>query len=188
MTRELMIYHALRRKAETRRPSGYAAAVEPLFEFALSIKAVQRELERRINDAMQPLGLTAAQADAVVVIGQAEPLALKELGGLLIAESGHPSRLVDRLVEAGLVERRIPTGDRRRVELTLTREGHVLNKRILAAREQLSELARALLSDQDLTPALDVLRELVPHTGYAELVERRRQLADQPGGERPDAN
>jgi tetratricopeptide (TPR) repeat protein len=36
--------------------------VEPLFEFALSIKAVQRELERRINDAMQPLGLTAAQA------------------------------------------------------------------------------------------------------------------------------
>jgi len=76
---------------------------------------VQRELERRINEAMQPLGLTAPQADAIVVIGDAEPLSLKELGELLIAEAGHPSRLVDRLVEGGLVERRIPKGDRRRV-------------------------------------------------------------------------
>jgi len=38
--------------------------VDPLFEFALSVKAIQRELERLTNEAMQPLGLTAAQADA----------------------------------------------------------------------------------------------------------------------------
>ncbi|CAA9505519.1 MAG: hypothetical protein AVDCRST_MAG45-1574 [uncultured Solirubrobacterales bacterium] len=55
---------------------------------------------------MRPLGLTGAQADAVVVIGQAEPLSLNDLGELLIAEAGHPSRLVDRLVDAELVERR----------------------------------------------------------------------------------
>lgn len=155
--------------------------MEPLFEFALSIKAVQRELERRINEAMQPLGLTAPQADAIVVIGDAEPLALKELGELLIAEAGHPSRLVDRLVEGGLVERRIPKGDRRRVELTLTVRGRELYGQILAAREQLSELARALLGDRDLGPALDVLRELVPHTPYAELIERRRGLGPAAG-------
>jgi DNA-binding MarR family transcriptional regulator len=154
--------------------------VEPLFEFALSIKAVQRELERRINEAMQPLGLTAAQADAVVVIGEAEPRALKELGGLLIAEAGHPSRLGDRLVEAGLVARRIPGDDRRRVELTLTKGGRELKARIVTAREQLSELARALLGERDLDPALEVLRQLVPHTAYAELIARRRELADAP--------
>ena len=74
--------------------------MDPLFEFALSVKAIQRELERRMNDAMAPLGLTAAQADALVVIGQAGPLSLKDLGELLIAEAGHPSRLVDRLVDA----------------------------------------------------------------------------------------
>ena len=80
--------------------------MDPLFELALSVKAMQRELERQMNDAMSPLGLTAAQADALVVIGQAGPLSLKALGELLIAEAGHPSRLVDRLVDAGLVERR----------------------------------------------------------------------------------
>jgi DNA-binding MarR family transcriptional regulator len=152
--------------------------VDPLFEFALSVKAIQRELERRINDAMSPLGLTAAQADALVVIGLAGPLSLKELGELLIAEAGHPSRLVDRLVEAGFVERRVSGDDRRRVTLTLTRRGRGLQRRIERARAEVLELARELIGARDLGPALDVIRELVQFTAYAELVARRRELLD----------
>src|SRR4051794_41910692 len=75
--------------------------MDPLFEFGLLIKAGQRDLERRANETMRPLGLTGAQADALTVIGQAGPLSLKELGELLIAEAGHPSRLVDRLGGGG---------------------------------------------------------------------------------------
>ncbi|TMM11331.1 MAG: MarR family transcriptional regulator [Actinobacteria bacterium] len=86
--------------------------MDPLFEFALSVKALQRELERGSNELMKPLGLTGPQADALVVIGHAQPIALKDLGRLLIAEAGHPSRLVDRLVDAGLVERRAAEDDR----------------------------------------------------------------------------
>ena len=150
--------------------------VDPLFEFALSLKAMQRELERRMNDAMRPLGLTAAQADALVVIGQAGPLSLKDLGELLIAEAGHPSRLVDRLVDAGFVERRTGGVDRRRVELSLTRRGHALEKRILRARDEVLQLARELIGDRDLGPALEVIRELVQFTPYAELIARRGEL------------
>lgn len=58
------------------------------------------------------------QADAIDVIGDAGPLSLTELSELLVAESGHPSRLVDRLVEAGLVSRRTGAVDRRRIELS----------------------------------------------------------------------
>src|ERR671916_175303 len=101
----------------------YAGPVDPLYELALLVKAGQRELERQANEAMKPLGLTAPQADALTVIGQAGPLSLKELGELLIAEAGHPSRLVDRLVEAGLVARQPAADDRRRVELSLTPAG-----------------------------------------------------------------
>src|SRR4051812_50070774 len=89
-------------------------AVDPLFEFGLLIKAGQRDLERRANDAMRPLGLTGAQADALSVIRQAGPLSLKELGELLIAEAGHPSRLVDRLVEGGPRPRGAPPGEKGR--------------------------------------------------------------------------
>ena len=128
------------------------------------VKAGHRELERRMNDAMRPLGLTGAQADALAVIGQAGPLSLKELGELLVAEAGHPSRLVDRLVEAGLVERHAAGQDRRRVELSLTRRGRALEKRMLAAR------------DRDVTPVVDLFRDLLQYTPYAGLVERRREL------------
>jgi DNA-binding MarR family transcriptional regulator len=152
--------------------------VDPLFELALLVKAGQRELERRSNEAMRPLGLTGAQADAITVIGQAGPLSLKDLGELLIAEAGHPSRLVDRLVEAGFVERRAAGSDRRRIELELTRRGRELEQRIHAARQGVLDLGRQLIGDRDLSPVLELMRELVQYSAYAELIARRRALAE----------
>ena len=151
--------------------------MDQLAELALLVKAGQREFERMANEAMQPLGLTGAQADALSVIAAAGPLSLKDLGGLLIAEAGHPSRLVDRLVEAGLVERREGRGDRRSVELSLTAKGRRLEKRAAAARAQLIEAGRALIGERDLEQALTVLRDLARFSAYAELIDRRRELA-----------
>jgi MarR family transcriptional regulator, organic hydroperoxide resistance regulator len=156
----------------------YPAPVDPLFELALILKAIQRELERRTNEAMAPLGITGAQADALAVIGQAGPLALKDLGDLLIAEAGHPSRLVDRLVAAGLVERRAAQDDRRRIVLSLTQEGRRLEKRIHEAREGVLDLARQLIGERDLDPMLATLRELVQFTSFGDLIARRRELFD----------
>lgn len=155
---------------------GTLAGVDDLYEFALSVKAVERELTRWIGEAMRPLGVTAAQADALVVIGSAEPVSLKELGDLLIAESGHPSRLVDRLVAAGLVARDPAREDRRRVELSLTPSGRRLVRRIERARAQVMELGRETLGGRDLEPVLRLLRELLANTPYGELIARRRAL------------
>ena len=150
--------------------------MDPLYELALSVKAIERELTQRLNEAMQPLGITAAQADALVVIAQAEPVSLKELGELLIAEGGHPSRLVDRLVEAGLVQRRPAKDDKRRLELSLTTRGRRLEKRVAAARQGIMDLARQLVPDRDMNSAMKVLRELIQQTQFADLIERRMAL------------
>jgi MarR family transcriptional regulator, organic hydroperoxide resistance regulator len=152
--------------------------VDALLELGLLVKAGQRELERRMNDAMRPLGLTGAQADALTLIAQAGPLSLRELGSLLIAEAGHPSRLVDRLVEAGLVERRSAGDDRRRIELSLTAAGRRAEKRVRRVRADMLALGRRLIGDRDLEPALRLLRELVQYTAFEELLARRRELAD----------
>ena len=150
--------------------------MDPLFEFALSVKAVQREFERASNELMKPLGLTGPQADALVVIGQAQPVALKDLGGLLIAEAGHPSRLVDRLVEADLVERRPADGDRRRVELSLTPAGRRLAKRVAERRRALFEAGRDSVDEEQLAAALGLLRNVLKDSPLGELIERRRDL------------
>ena len=127
---------------------------------------------------MATLGLTGPQDDALVVIGQSEPVSLKDLGELLIAEAGHPSRLVDRLVGAGLVTRRVAGDDRRRVELSLTKRGHELEKQVQAARDGVLDLARQIVGEHDLEPVLAVLRDLVQYTQFGGLVDRRRQLVD----------
>lgn len=150
--------------------------MDDLFEFALSIKAIERELDRRFNELVGPLGITAAQADALVVIGQAEPLSLGELGELLIAEGGHPSRLVDRLVEAGWVDRRTAGGDRRRIELSLTPQGRKLARRIEDARENVKELGRELIPEAELQRTLKLFRKLLTQSEFGDLIARRRQL------------
>lgn len=150
--------------------------MDPLLELAMLIKASQRELERRGNQVMQPLGLTGAQADALSVIASAEPLALKDLGELLIAEGGHPSRLIDRLVDAGLVARTQEGSDRRRVQLALTAKGRKIEKQAAAARHDLLELARSLIGDREVEPVVELLRELIEHSAYAELIAKRREL------------
>ena len=152
--------------------------MDSLFEFALSVKALQREFERGSNELMKPLGLTGPQADALVVIAQVQPLALKDLGGLLIAEAGHPSRLVDRLVEAGLVERHAAQDDRRRVELKLTPAGRRLARRVEKARQELFDAGRPHLDEKRLVAATAVIRQLLEGTSAGELVERRRSLAE----------
>ena len=152
--------------------------LDRMLEIAMSIKALQRAFERAANEAMRPLGLTGAQADVLSVIAQAHSISLKDLGELVIAEGGHPSRLVDRLVDAGLVERRQAGDDRRRITLSLTAEGRRLERGAHKAREKQLEFFRQVLGDRDLTSELALVRELLGYTPYAQLIARRRALLE----------
>jgi DNA-binding MarR family transcriptional regulator len=154
--------------------------VDQLLELGLCLKAAQRGIERAMNEALEPLGVTAAQADAIAVIGQSEPLSLKELGDLLIAEAGHPSRLVDRLVAAGYVERLAAADDRRRIVLSLTRKGRKLAAKVEDTRRGVLDLARELIGERDVKPTLELFNELLEHTPYKELIDRRRELFELP--------
>jgi DNA-binding MarR family transcriptional regulator len=79
------------------------------------------------------------------------------------------SRLVDRAVAAGMVERRTSTADARRAELHLTEAGHALHER--ARRFRAGYLARVL---DDWTPhqiaslaaGLDAFADAVATTGH----------------------
>src|SRR5260370_42226463 len=108
---------------------------------------------------MRPVGLTGPQADALVVIGQAGPLSLNELGDLLIAEAGHPSRLVDRLVEAGPVPRRPTRGDPPPGAVSPTPQSPRLQKSIITPPAGGLERPRQILRRHAPRPT----RPLLPH-------------------------
>ena len=69
-------------------------AMTPIEQLRYLLLAAQREGNRFLADALEPLGLTPSQAEALRVLQDWQPLALVELGGLLVCEQGSPSRLV----------------------------------------------------------------------------------------------
>ena len=87
-------------------------------------------LNRRVTGAMagvlRGLGLSIPQFDLISTLGEREGLTQQELAQRLYVTKGNVSGLVDRLVEAGLVERRPIPGDRRSHALHLTAEGRRL--------------------------------------------------------------
>ncbi|MER7674333.1 MarR family transcriptional regulator [Kitasatospora sp. NPDC096128] len=92
-----------------------------------AILAAQREGNRLLIQALKPHGITPSQAEVLRLLQQHGTLSLNGLGQLLVCESGtNPSRLVDRVVAAGLVERRPDEVDRRYLQLSLTPEGERL--------------------------------------------------------------
>jgi DNA-binding MarR family transcriptional regulator len=105
------------------------------------ILAAQREGNRQLTVMLSEIGVTPAQSEALRIIADHGPLALKELGDMLVCDTGtSPSRIVDRLVAAGLVQRTTSEHDRRQVRLTLTPEGRDRAGRVTAIENQLYDL------------------------------------------------
>jgi MarR family transcriptional regulator, organic hydroperoxide resistance regulator len=143
---------------------------------ALLVKAAYRLGMREVNAALADLGLTAAQAEALAVLAQAGPLSLNQLGGLLIAEGGHPSRLVDRLVSSGWVTRQEAADDRRRVTLRLTAAGARRHAQAVQRTTPVFARLAERLEGQDVEAACAALAASLQGTDLAEVVSRR--LAD----------
>lgn len=68
-------------------------------------------------------GLSVAQFDLLSTLTEAEGITQRDLAERLYVTKGNVSGLVDRLVEAGLVDRRAIPGDRRSYALHLTEAG-----------------------------------------------------------------
>ena len=114
------------------------------------------------------LGLSIPQFDLLSTLTEQEGISQSELAERLYVTKGNVSGLVDRLVQAGLVERRAIAGDRRSYAMHLTPEGRRLAEAGIAAQREfvastpgklkpkdLAELGRLVLLWRDLARATD---------------------------------
>lgn len=150
--------------------------MRPAEELRYLILAIQREGNRLLADELRPLGLTPSQAEVIRVLVDRQPLTLVGLGELLVCETGtNPSRLVDRLVAAGLVSREPDPHDRRHVALTLTDHGAAAAARIAEAESRLYETIDDLTDGTPVPETLATLRALADHFPAGQALARRRQ-------------
>jgi DNA-binding MarR family transcriptional regulator len=123
---------------------------------------------------LSEIDLTPAQSEALRILADHGPLALKELGDLLVCDSGaSPSRIVDRLVAAGLVQRDAGEHDRRQIRLTVTPEGEVKATRVRAIEDQLYEAIDSALSGDETRVLVRALRVLTQDSPAGSALERR---------------
>ncbi len=117
---------------------------------------LHRRTSAAIARELKALGLSIPQFDLLSTLTEREGVSQQELAQRLYVTKGNVSGLVDRLVEAGLVERRALAGDRRSHALHLTGRGRELAQ--AGIRAQRDYVARTLgrLKGADLA-ALDRL-------------------------------
>jgi DNA-binding MarR family transcriptional regulator len=138
-----------------------AKTMRPLEELRYLILAAQREGNRLFAAALRPLGLTPSQAEVLRVLQDHEPLSLIALGDRLVCETGSPSRLVQGLVEDGLVERLPSPTDKRMVTLTLTDTGRERAAHVGAIEAQFYEATAGLVKGAPLPEILGLLWQFV---------------------------
>ena len=147
--------------------------MQPVEEFRYLVLAAQREGNRVLTEALRPLDLTPSQAEVLRVLQEHQPLSLIALGNLLVCESGSPSRLVNGLVEAGLVKRIPSATNGRMVTLTLTAKGEEMATRVGAVEAVLYEFITQALEGQSFSESIAFLWGLVEGRPAGEALARR---------------
>ena len=118
-------------------------------------------LLRREDDSS---GLSAPRLSALSVLVFAGPQSLAELAAAEQVRPPTMSRIVDGLVEAGLITREAKPGDRRSVRIAATEEGRRLleagrERRVRALTLRLARLAES--ERRALTRGVEILEQVV---------------------------
>lgn len=141
------------------------------------VLAAELEGRRQLARELRPLGLTPSQAEVLRVLADHAPLSLNGLGALLVCESGtSPSRLVERVVARGSVDRRVGTEDGRSVELSLTPEGRRLADAVVEIEERMYAVIDSM-TGPDVDATIDFLRAFVEGSPVGLAFERRAALS-----------
>jgi DNA-binding MarR family transcriptional regulator len=132
------------------------AAVDAVMSAALVFAAVTAE-----SIAQAGHGVTLPQLRVLTVAADVGTLRNSDVARVLGIHISNASRLCDRLVQAGLLNRRDSPVDRRQVELTLTQEGRRLVDAVDAHRRLVFTRVLTTLSAEERTALTQALTGLV---------------------------
>jgi DNA-binding MarR family transcriptional regulator len=120
-------------------------------------------IEKRVKEALKPYNLTHAQLNVLYILKEndPEPVSAGQLReGILVT---HPdiTRLLDRLVMKGYIIRETCPENRRKIDISLTKEGRRLfSKAHLAARHAVGNFLEKLITEEEARELRRILHKL----------------------------
>ena len=137
-----------------------STARETTDSFGFLIHDVARLLRRNFNRRVQSIGLTQEQCRVVLHLSRNEGIQQVDLAELLEIKPITLARLLDKLQESDMIERRRNPDDRRAFRLYLTQQARGTLKKILDVGAATRADANKQISSTDLDKLFSVLSRL----------------------------
>jgi len=147
--------------------------------FGFLLHDIARLMRKRYEQRARPLGLTRAQGQVLAHLARHEGINQSGLAEVLEVEPITLARLIDRMEEAGLVERRDDPADRRAHRLYLTERARPMLERSRALGDAVRAEAFAGIPDGAREHLVDLLVRV-----RGNLSERRVDDGSAPPGQR----
>jgi len=129
-------------------------------EFALEIGRVSRWWRTRLNERVRHLDLNQARWIALLQLSRCGPTSQRELAGRIGVEGPSLVRVLDRLEEQGLVERRPSDDDRRIKQVGLTEAAGPVLQQLTTLADELRHELLADIPAENIKTALHVLKAI----------------------------
>jgi len=141
-------------------------------ELAWEIGETSRMMRRYYDRRASALGVTSAQWRLLLRLSREPGLKQVELAERLDVEPITACRIVDRLEEAGLVERQRDPDDRRAWRLALTEKAQPILERLRALAEEMSGEAFAGMSIEEIEAMRGKLARIRENVCRAEAAQK----------------
>jgi MarR family transcriptional regulator, organic hydroperoxide resistance regulator len=118
---------------------------------------LESRVQLAVADRLRDIGLSVPQCDVLTTLTEAEGVSQQDLAKRLYVTKGNISGLLDRLEDAGLVERRSIAADRRQYAIYLTRPGREAAQKAIAVQHALIAATLGTLPAESLARFEDLL-------------------------------
>lgn len=124
------------------------------------LAAAHRRLHTRLNEKLKDLGIQVETWRVLETLGSEEGRTMGELAEIVLMNPPTLTKLVDRMVANGLVQRQLAPEDHRRVQLVLTNAGVELIGEVRRQMDAQNEDILERLGEENARIVQEALRTL----------------------------
>ncbi len=125
------------------------------------LNRITTRLNKDLADALRGINVSTPQWRVISVLNERDGRSLSELSAYTITDQSTLSRIIDRMEDSGLVERRARLGDGRYIEVFLTARGRAVFERIWPVAASQYRRSVAGLRDDELAALIATLKRIL---------------------------